>query len=161
MRTSTSSPTVRARTVASSAPNSAAAPANRRTAISGAAISVARVSVMGSSSSADRAHRALRLHEIGPVHAVAGLLAPLGGTPDLGDRLIVRSRAERRAQVGLLAGEQAGAHAALGGQAGAAAVGAEGAGHRGDDPHPAPVQAGGAVGDLVQLGGRAVARLGD
>src|SRR5690606_41567474 len=98
MRTSTSSPTVRARTVASSAPNSAAAPANRRTAISGAAISVARVSVMGSSSSADRAHRALPLHDIGPVHAVAGLLAPLGGTPELGDRLILRSRAETRAQ---------------------------------------------------------------
>src|SRR5699024_7145224 len=102
----------------------------------------------GGCSAADGAHRPLRLDEVLAVHAVAGLLAPLGGPPDIGDVVVAASRAQRLAQVGLLPGEQAGAHAPLGGQAGAAAVGTEGPGHRGDHSHPAAVTAGGAIVDL-------------
>src|SRR5699024_4518996 len=80
---------------------------------------------------------------------------------DVGDVVVAASRAQRLAQVGLLPGEQAGAHAPFGGQAGAAAVRAEGAGDRGDHAHPATVTAGGAVVDLEQLGRCTVAGLVD
>src|SRR5699024_2286899 len=72
----------------------------------------------GGWSAADGAHRPFGLDEVLTVHAVAGLLAPLGGPPDVGDVVVAASRAQRLAQVGLLPGEQAGAHAPFGGQAG-------------------------------------------
>src|SRR5699024_7031562 len=104
-------------TVVDSAPYSAAAPANSCTVIAGMVCCVVS-SIVSSCSAADGAHRALGLDEVLPVHAVAGLLAPVRGAPDVRDRLVVGPGTEGTAQVGLLAGEQAGAHSALGGQPG-------------------------------------------
>src|SRR5699024_12595662 len=97
----------------------------------------------GGCSAADGAHRPLRLDEVLAVHAVAGLLAPLGGPPDIGDVVVAASRAQRLAPVGLLPAAQPGAHAPLGGRAGAAAGGTAGPGPRGERPPPGGVTAGG------------------
>src|SRR4051794_41880267 len=68
--------------------------------------------------------------------------------PPLGDRLVVGPAAQRAAQVALLAGEQAVADLAVGGQPDPVAVAAEGPGDRRDDAHgPRPAV------DREQLGG--------
>src|SRR5690606_40916374 len=90
---------------------------------------------------------------------MTGLLAPLGGAPDPGDLLVLRAGAQRGAQVRLLAGEQAGAHATFSSQPGAAAVRAERPGDRGDHAHAPALRAAVAVGDLEELGGGTVTGL--
>ncbi len=77
--------------------------------------------------------RALRADEVGAVHAVAGLLVPLGGAPAVGDGRVIHAASQQSAQVGLVVAEQARAHGALGGDARAVARLAERAGDRGDD----------------------------
>ena len=84
-------------------------------------------------SAPDRAHRAARLQEPGVVDAVPGELAPHRGAPAVGDLRVVGTAAQRGAQVGLVAGEQAVADLAVGRQPGAVAGAAERPGDRGDD----------------------------
>src|SRR3954468_5720638 len=107
-------------------------------------------------SAADRAHRARRLHEPRLVDAVLELLAPDGLADDPLDLVVARAVAQRRAQVGLVDREQAGAQAAVGGKADAVAVAAERVADRVDEADLAL-----AVGEAVRARGRVrLARLG-
>ena len=83
-----------------------------------------------------------------------GALAAHRDAPAVGDLLVGGARAQRRAQVGLLAGEQAVADLAVGGEPDPVAVAAERAGHRGDDADRRR-----AAVDEEQLGGGAPPRL--
>src|SRR5690606_41000473 len=65
-------------------------------------------------SAADRRHGAGGLQERRVVDAVAGALAPHRRPPQLDDLVVGGAGAQRRAQVGLLAGEQAVADLAVG-----------------------------------------------
>ena len=69
----------------------------------------------------------------GLVDVVLELLAPDRVADDLLELGVVGARAHRRAQVGLVEREQAGAQLAVGGQADAVAVAAEGLGDRVDE----------------------------
>src|ERR671933_972847 len=107
-------------------------------------------------SAADRAHRARRLHEARLVHAVLELLAPDRLADDPHDLVVARAVAQRRAQVGLVEGEQARAQAPVRGQADAVAVAAERLADGVDEADPAL-----AVGEAVHArGGVGLARLG-
>ena len=68
------------------------------------------------SSAADRGHRARRLDEARLVDVVLELLAPDRVADDLLELVVARAGAQRRAQVGLVEREEAGAQPALGGQ---------------------------------------------
>ena len=83
-----------------------------------------------------------------------GAWAPSRAPPAVGELLVGRAAAQRGAQVGLLAGEQAVAHLAVGGEPDPVAVAAERPGDRGDDAD----RRRSAV-DGEQLGRRAAARL--
>src|SRR5258708_36091574 len=69
-------------------------------------------------SAADRAHRAVRLHEVRVVDAVSRRLGPHRGPPRGFERIVVGAGAPQRAQVGLLPSEQAVAHLAVRGEPG-------------------------------------------
>ena len=84
-----------------------------------------------------------------------GRLVAIAATQRSAISLVGRPRAQRGAQVGLLAGEQAVAHLAVRGQPDPVAVAAERPGHRGDD-----ADRGGSAVDEEQLGRGAPPRLG-
>ena len=105
-------------------------------------------------SAADGGHRPVGLEERRVVDAVAGALAEHRDDPALGDLLVGGAGAQRRTQVGLLAGEQAVADLAVGGEADPVAVAAERPGDRGDD-----ADGGRSAVDVEELGGGAAPRL--
>ena len=82
--------------------------------------------------SRDRGHGAARLQETGVVDAVAGQFRGDGGPPSFGEFGVARARAQRAAQVGFFAGEQAVADLTVRGEPHPVAGSAERAGHGGD-----------------------------
>src|SRR5690606_32584995 len=108
----------------------------------------------GPHSAADRGHGAGRLEEGGIVDAVAGALARHGGDPPFGEFVVGGPGAQGGLEVGLLAGEQAVADLAVGGEPYAVAGAAERPGDGPDHAHP-----GGPAVDEEPLGGGAAAFL--
>ena len=130
-------------------PRSAARPrAARRT----PAATLSRVISVIGGSAADRAHRPGRRAEAGLVDPVLQLLAPDRVADDPLQLGVVGAGPQRRAQVGLVEGEEAGAQLAVGGQAQPVAVGAERFGDGVDEADlAAPVGEGEDAGGRVRL----------
>ena len=82
---------------------------------------------------ADLAHRPRRLAEPRLVDPMLQLLAPHGVPDDLLQRVVARAGAQRLPQIGLVDREQAGPQLAVGGDADAVAIRAEGLGDRVDE----------------------------
>src|SRR4030088_1325731 len=104
-------------------------------------------------SAADRAHRAVRLHEARVIDAVPRRLDPHGGPPGGCQCVVVGTRTHEAPKVGLVTGEQAVADLAVGSEPGAVTRRAERGGGRGDDAHLAATAVA-----LPQLGRRRTAR---
>src|SRR5688572_7149915 len=85
-------------------------------------------------STADAAHRALRLLEFRFPDVVSFLLAQRHLSEPRADRRVGIALSEHALEVMLADAEEAGAHLAVGREADAVAVAAEGFRHRGDDP---------------------------